>query len=60
MLVYLTENKNAARKIDEIAEEEGANETALTLVARRFLEDTEAFRAICKEYSIDPAAMDEI
>lgn len=60
MLTFMSENEDTARKMDEIAKEEGmTDETTLTLMARRFLEDTEAFRAICKEYNIDPVAMEE-
>jgi hypothetical protein len=61
MLMYMSEDANAARRLSTIeAEEISTGETAITLTARRFLEGMEAFKAICGEYNIDPAAMEEI
>jgi hypothetical protein len=60
MLIYLSEDSRIDKHIEAIeAEEIPTAETAITLVARRFLEGLEAFRAICQEYKIDPEAMNE-
>jgi hypothetical protein len=61
MLMYMSEDATAARRLSAIeAEEIPTGETVITLTARRFLEGMEAFKAICGEYNIDPAVMEEI
>jgi hypothetical protein len=61
MLMYMSEDANAARRLETIeAEEIPTGEAVITLTARRFLEGVEAFRTVCREYNIDPAAMEEI
>lgn len=61
MVMYLQQDEAGAERI---AKAEGLEipdgETVLSLVARRFLEGLEAFRAICQEYKVDPAALEEV
>lgn len=60
MLMYLWQDEASADRLDAVEDFEIPNESMLGLFARRFLEGLEAFRAVCQEYNVDPAAMDDI
>jgi hypothetical protein len=52
--------RDEASRPEVINEDVPDPETALSLLARRFLEDKKAFEMVCQEYKIDPQAMDDV
>jgi hypothetical protein len=60
MLMHLWQNEASTPILEAIEAEELTNgETALSITARRFLEGKKAFETVCREYDVDPQAMED-